>query len=197
MSTGLFYSDSQIVKAIRQGDRRVLRYVYDRYLKIISQFIVNNNGSTDDAKDVYQEAVIACYQNIRREGFVLSSQFGTYLFAIAKHLWFRELRKRSSIYPILLTDVEELEEELPFLEEREKQLNLMDKSIGLLGAKCQNLIKSFYVEKKSMQEIALEMGYTNADNAKNQKYKCLQKLKKAFFSAYKKGEEINEQSTTT
>jgi len=38
-----------------------------------------------------------------------------------------------------------------------------------------------------MQEIALSFGYTNADNAKNQKYKCLMRLKKIFFAQYKNG----------
>jgi hypothetical protein len=32
-----------------------------------------------------------------------------------------------------------------------------------------------------MDEIAEKFGYTNSDNAKNQKYKCLQRLKKYFF----------------
>lgn len=36
-----------------------------------------------------------------------------------------------------------------------------------------------------MQELALEFGYTNADNAKTQKYKCLVRLKKIFFAQYK------------
>jgi hypothetical protein len=36
-----------------------------------------------------------------------------------------------------------------------------------------------------MLEIAGNFGYTNADNAKNQKYKCLMRLKKLFFDQYK------------
>ena len=31
-------------------------------------------------------------------------------------------------------------------------------------------------------------GYTNADNAKTQKYKCLMRLKKLFFAQYKNGD---------
>jgi hypothetical protein len=36
-----------------------------------------------------------------------------------------------------------------------------------------------------MDEIAEKFGYTNADNAKNQKYKCLQRLKRIFFAGVK------------
>jgi hypothetical protein len=39
-----------------------------------------------------------------------------------------------------------------------------------------------------MQQLAEMFGYTNADNAKNQKYKCLMRLKKLFFSQYNIGE---------
>jgi hypothetical protein len=44
------------------------------------------------------------------------------------------------------------------------------------------------LNKKGMQELASEFGYTNADNAKNQKYKCLMRLKKLFFSQYNIGD---------
>ena len=38
----------------------------------------------------------------------------------------------------------------------------------------------------NLQEIAEDFGYTNAENAKNQKYKCLMRLKKIYFAQLKK-----------
>jgi hypothetical protein len=64
----------------------------------------------------------------------------------------------------------------------------MDRALNSLGEPCKSLLKAFYIEKKSMDQIALLFGYTNADNAKNQKYKCLMRLKKLFFSQYNIGE---------
>jgi hypothetical protein len=64
---------------------------------------------------------------------------------------------------------------------------MMGKSILGLGEPCKSLLHAFYIEKKSMQEIAGSFGYTNAENAKTQKYKCLMRLKKIFFSHYKNG----------
>ncbi len=52
---------------------------------------------------------------------------------------------------------------------------------------CKTLLEAFYINKKNMQEIAATFGYTNAENAKTQKYKCLVRLKKLFFSQYKNG----------
>ena len=54
-----------------------------------------------------------------------------------------------------------------------------------IGEPCKSLLEAFYINKKQMQEIAHEFKYTNADNAKTQKYKCLVRLKKLFFAEYK------------
>jgi hypothetical protein len=64
---------------------------------------------------------------------------------------------------------------------------MMEKAIGSLGEPCKSLIEAFDIQKRNMQDIASQFGYTNADNAKNQKYKCLMRLKKLFFAQYKNG----------
>jgi DNA-directed RNA polymerase specialized sigma24 family protein len=66
---------------------------------------------------------------------------------------------------------------------------MMERAMGSLGEPCKSLLEAFYMQKRSMQEIASTFGYTNSENAKNQKYKCLMRLKKLFFSQYKKSHE--------
>jgi hypothetical protein len=44
-----------------------------------------------------------------------------------------------------------------------------------------------------MQEIAINFGYTNTDNAKTQKYKCLNRLRKLFFNK-SENEFLNERT---
>ena len=61
----------------------------------------------------------------------------------------------------------------------------MEESLAKVGEPCKTLLEEFYIHKKQMQEIAEMFGYTNADNAKTQKYKCLVRLKKLFFQQYK------------
>ena len=89
------------------------------------------------------------------------------------------------------TSVESLEEIVPVeeeIEEHEKINNdfiLMEDAMNKIGEPCKSLLNAYYMSKKNMQEIASEFGYTNADNAKTQKYKCLVRLKKLFFAQYK------------
>ncbi len=80
-----------------------------------------------------------------------------------------------------------VEDEIEEHEKRNAEFEMMDKAIDSLGEPCKSLLEAYYLQKKNMQEIAVSFGYTNADNAKNQKYKCLMRLKKIFFTQYKNG----------
>ena len=90
-----------------------------------------------------------------------------------------------------LENIEEtvqVEEDLETHEKRNTDFNLMETAMSKIGEPCKSLLDAYYIQKKHMQEIAADFGYTNADNAKTQKYKCLMRLKKLFFAQYKNGQ---------
>lgn len=74
-----------------------------------------------------------------------------------------------------------VEDEVDKQTDRDLQFTKMEGALALLGEPCKTIIEDFYMNDRSMQEICERFGYTNADNAKTQKYKCLQRLKKLFF----------------
>jgi hypothetical protein len=84
-----------------------------------------------------------------------------------------------------LADLVPVEEDLEHHEEKSLQFGLLESALQRLGEPCKGLLEAYYLQKRHMNEIAAEYGYTNADNAKNQKYKCLIRLKKLFFAQYK------------
>ena len=55
-----------------------------------------------------------------------------------------------------------------------------------LGGKCYEILRRFFYENHSMERIAYDMDYTNADNVKNQKSRCQKKLKELIFDLIKK-----------
>ena len=61
----------------------------------------------------------------------------------------------------------------------------MSEALNALGEPCRSIIEDFYIRDFSMESISDKFGYTNSENAKNQKYKCLQRLKKLFFKDQK------------
>lgn len=183
-ATKMQFSDDQFIAGLRSGNGEVLNALYKKYYNIVLKFIVNNSGSDEAAQDIYQETIIVVYENAQKTGFELQCQLQTYIYSIAKRLWLKQLRKSGKL--VLLkenaeNDFVDAENDLSDHELKEAEIEKMNRSLEELGEPCSTLIKDFYVHKLSMDDIAEKFGYTNADNAKNQKYKCLQRLKKYFF----------------
>mgnify|MGYP003580969942 CR=1 FL=1 len=147
------------------------------------QFILNNNGDEDDAKDVYQEGIIVLYNKIKGGDFELSSKLKTYIYSVCRRIWLKKLaqqnKKTSDIADF--EDVLVVDDEVEQHEEKDRQFDKMQSALVLLGEPCKTIIQDFYIHNLSMQDICEKFGYTNTDNAKTQKYKCLQRLKKLFF----------------
>ena len=178
-------SDAATLKGVACGDADSLEGLYRDYFPMVLNMIVQNNGTEAEAKDVFQEAVIVLYDNVRRRDFALTSQLKTYIYAVCRRLWLKQLtvRERTFRDVVAYEDVLAVDEDLAWHEEKDLQLAMMEKALDELGEPCRTIIHDFYMENRSMQEICDKFGYTNADNAKNQKYKCLQRLKKLFFTA--------------
>lgn len=153
---------------------------------MVQALILNNSGNSDDAKDIFQEALIVLYEKVKTGQFELNCQIKTYVYSVARRLWLKRLllQNRFSIGDATDETVG-VEEDIEAHEERDNEFNMMEKAMNALGEPCKSLLEAFYLQKKGMQEIAADFGYTNADNAKNQKYKCLMRLKKLFFTQYK------------
>jgi RNA polymerase sigma factor (sigma-70 family) len=133
--------------------------------------------------------MIALYQKAKSESFVLTSQIKTYVYSICRRLWLKRLQQLGkTTNGIENFEAIPVEDDIEIHERRNAELGIMDRALSSLGEPCKSLLEAFYIEKQSMDRIALLFGYTNADNAKNQKYKCLMRLKKLFFSQYNIGE---------
>lgn len=182
--TKVQFTEDQFIDGLRTGNNEVLSVLYKKYYNIVLKFIVNNSGTQEAAQDIYQETIIVLYENVQKPGFELNCQLQTYIYSIAKRLWLKQLKKNSKTFLFKEDDENDLvdvSEEITEHLNKESDLNKMNQSLVELGEPCATLIKDFYIQKLSMDEIAEKFGYTNADNAKNQKYKCLQRLKKYFF----------------
>jgi len=178
--------DQEIISGIANGSATSLEYLYKAYLPMVVQMISQNSGDEDDAKDIFQEAVMVLYDRINQGNFVLTSKLKTFLYSVCRRLWLKKLNKNDRV-SFNTQDHEELvpvENDLFEYQQKEEQFVLMEQSLHLLGEPCQTIISDFYLKNMSMQEICEKFGYTNTDNAKTQKYKCLQRLKKLFFGQH-------------
>jgi RNA polymerase sigma factor (sigma-70 family) len=150
---------------------------------MVLQLIINNNGNEDDAKDIYQEAIIVLYNKVKAGDFELTSKLKTYIYSVCRRLWLKRLTQLNR-YGGDIRDFQEylpVDDEVELHNDRDIQFDKMQNALQLLGEPCKTIMEDFYIYNRSMQEICERFGYTNADNAKTQKYKCLQRLKKLFF----------------
>lgn len=179
-----------LLKGLANNDTVATETIYKENFGMVQSFVLNNNGSHDDARDIFQEAMIVLYENAKNEAFVLTCKITTYVYSVCRRLWLKRLQynNRFSNQVESLEETVSVEEDIEIHERRNADFVIMERALSSLGAPCKGLLEAYYIHKKDMTEIALDFGYTNADNAKNQKYKCLMRLKKLFFSQYNIGE---------
>ncbi len=182
-------TDAALLQGLALGTDAATERIYKQCYPVIAHWISVNGGDEADSADLFQEAMLVLWNKARDPQFELSCAIGTYLFSVARRLWLKRLQQRRQS-PSALWDnagAEDApdwaaEEGIAQHEEREVQFNQLEAALAQLGEPCAALLKAFYTEGKSMQEIAVEAGYTGADTAKTQKYKCLTRLKKLFFN---------------
>ncbi len=179
-------NEKLLLQGLAAADHKAVETIYKQHYKMVQALIVHNNGTAEDAKDIFQETMVVLYEKVASGVFELNCQLKTYLYSVSRRLWLRRLQQQSRY---LLSDTEHeyvaIEDDAEAHERRDLEFTMMEKAINSIGEPCKSLLEAFYIRKQGMQEIATAFGYTNADNAKNQKYKCLMRLKKLFFTHYK------------
>ncbi len=177
-------SEEELLNSLRNGDDKALKTIYRQNYHTIINMVTNNTGSLQEAKDIYQETLIVFYEKVKEEDFELNCQIKTFLYSVSRRLWLKQLQRKQR-YTTPLTDSDEYVD-LSWEEvgDKEDQYDAMHTALESLGEPCKSILKDFYLRNQSMEEITDKFGYTNADNAKNQKYKCLKRLKKVFFEVY-------------
>ncbi len=168
--------DQAYLNGLVQNDGTILRQLYAAFFPRISTFIQQNQGTQDDAQDIFQEALMVIYHKAKEEEFELTSAFYTFLYSICKNLWLKELRKKSREgvtirEEMVYTEDAEIEEAI----HRRARARLYRQKFQALGEDCQQVL-SMGFSKKPMVEIAEVMGYASPEYARKKKFTCKDKL---------------------
>lgn len=173
------YSDRKLIEGLKKHDEDVIQYLYDHAGPMVYKLILKSGGSADVAEDIFQEGILATYLNIRTGRYQKSSdtRLTTYLVQVCRYQWMNHMknaennRRRLESYPDIAAPPPGTEASI-----REKRIKLLHGYIGRVGENCQKILRLFYWKKKSYEEIGLKMEMT-PESAKNQKYRCMKKLK--------------------
>jgi len=187
--------NERIVKNLLLGDRQIFIELYENDFPKIAKYILKNSGTLENARDVFQDALLILLENVIRLKPKLDCTIGTYLYSISKNLWFERLRINKK--ETLFSDVENVDmdsylfslkyetsrvykEDYLFFRDEGKPV-YFESIVELLETcsdSCKELLERFYYHNQSWEEIASAMKYTSAASARNQKYKYLEKIRK-------------------
>jgi RNA polymerase sigma factor (sigma-70 family) len=182
MQTPFFFinDDSKLLDALRNGDENALADLFRQNRRPVVSLVLRNQGTEDDAEDILQEALIVLWERIRNNSFEYQAKLNTFIYATAKNIWLRRLARNrrettapDETFEVATKDATPLEE----LEENE-QVIAVQQAMEKLGNPCYDILLLYYWEDRSMEEIALKLGFANADTVKSKKYQCKKALEK-------------------
>lgn len=189
MAAPVFFLDSErrLLERIAAGDDRALLSLYNANWKVIVSYVVRNSGTTDDAKDLLQEALVILWERVRSGRFEQSARVGTFMYATVRNMWLRRLarrRREAGGTPAETQAVSDTPSPLEELMESE-EASLVRDALDKLGDPCRRLLLLYYWEELPMEQIAAAMGFANADTAKSKKYQCKKSLEQILRSVMK------------
>lgn len=174
-------TNSEIIKGICQGDDIVIDFLYEELLSKVFSFVRKNSGSLEDAKDLFQDAILVIYHKAKNENLILSVEFKTYFFAVCRNIWGRKLERKKT-YGKIINQLKEMEssgenlEEAIIINERKK---LYLDHFEQLNDNCKKAIRLFN-EGKSIKEIAAMLNIESVAYVKQMRHRCKEKLENSI-----------------
>lgn len=154
------YSDVEIIECLKNRQSYVVRYLSDRYLPMIRLMVTQMGGTSEDAKDIFQDSLIIMLEKIDTNKFVLTCKFKTFLFSVCENLWKSVLEKRKAAANYFNRRVDYGSEQ-DFTEVYDNQLyeKMFYDVFETLDPVCKEILKLYWLEFSPM-EIAEKLGYT-------------------------------------
>jgi len=182
-----FSTDTALLEGLALGSREAAVEIYRLYRPMLAKWMKSKGGKDEDTDDIFQDVLMVLLDKAKDPEFCLTCKLSTYLFAISKRIWYKKLQQDANVFYPDMEDEEDsptgmhYDDDINGFLAKEAQFGQLASALVKLGEPCSSLLKAFYFQNKGMQEIAQVFNYTNPENAKNQKYKCLMRLRKIFF----------------
>ena len=179
------YSDDELLRLLGSGKAidNPVKHLYEKYFYVLSSYIEQNQGSREDAEDIFQEVVLTFIDLVRKNKFRGESSVKTFLFAINRNIWLNELKKRgrqlkrNEKFSVEQPDAEPgVEKMISNREARKQVFNIIES----LGEVCKKILLAFYYENLPISEILTRLDYQNEQVVRNKKAKCMKSLEEKF-----------------
>jgi RNA polymerase sigma-70 factor (ECF subfamily) len=141
--------EKEIIQKIVDGEKELFSKVLDKYQRQILAYTARLlNFHQQDAQDATSQAFLKCYINLA--GYNPKLKFSSWLYRIAHNEAVSIIRKKSKTST---RDLEGVEISTDFEDEKVNK-EALEKILGHLKLEEKNLLVLFYLEEKSIREIA-------------------------------------------
>ncbi len=168
-------TENKLLSAFLQADSKAISNIYENCLPHISKYICGNGGSHDDARDVFQEALLALYKQARESNFVLTASIKTYIFSICRYQWLKILRKNKKVESFVEDfDVQDLDCNIILNIEKSERFLILQNHLAKLNGNSRKILE-LHLQKYSSDEIAAQLGLSRL-YVKKKKFECKKQL---------------------
>ncbi len=165
----------KLLDGFLKAESEILLTFYKTHLPGIVNYVCKNGGNEEDARDVFQEALLVLYKQAKLGELNLSASLKTYIFSICRFQWLKSIRKNKRIESfgeeLELTD---LNSDIVQHIEKAERYRLLQTHLSKMSDSSQQILK-LHFQKYSTEEIANELGLSKL-YVKKRKYECKKKL---------------------
>jgi DNA-directed RNA polymerase specialized sigma24 family protein len=84
-------NEKLLLQGLAKNDKKAIETLYRENFNVIQALILHNNGTSEDAKDIFQEAIIVLYEKVISGNFELNCQIRTFVYSVSRRLWLKRL----------------------------------------------------------------------------------------------------------
>lgn len=168
---------NDLIRRLQQGDESVVKELYQQFYHHCKWVVLNNGGTDEDAREVFQQVVLSLWEKVERGNFTVKTTLKGYLYNACKYVWWNIKKKQLVNEP--LDNVHHLPETDDYEEESstDRQYKMLYGCINELGGECERLLEQTYFENLSDKAIAdllnLKINYIRV-----KRKRCMDRVKK-------------------
>lgn len=170
------HPDQRFIKGIKDNNSQILEEIYATCTTSVIKLIQQYKGTSDDASDVFQEALIVIVKKIKREEIILTCKFKTYFISVCRFVWLKKLRKKDNHLGTLAPELGLMSTtDIENMVIKKERHNFYLQKMKELSTECQQVLE-MHVKGKTMSQIAEVLGYKTSVYARKRKFKCKERL---------------------
>jgi len=162
---------------LRNDDKKALEEVYTLYKAMFVNYASRYNLTKESILDIYQDSVIAMYQNfVIKQTILENATIKTYLFGIGKHKILDAIKDQKVVQALPKEAIDTITEVTIEDVQPSQEQHLLAIHFNRMGKSCQEVLKLFYYRGFSIKEIVAHTHYKDENTVKSHKSRCLKKL---------------------